>query len=419
MRELCNNPKKQVNTSIQSNHSPLSIKLFTFSFLEGVAAGIWGFLSIFLLDIGGSAVDVGTLAMVPGLASTFMQLSWGRVSDRLGRSWRMVSTGFLLTAFFSLPVLMSTKPWHVIVASGVQALFGSIAGVAITVRLAEILEPTKRARFMGIFNPVGFAGNIVGSFSGGLLIPLIGYRLTFLCYTLLNILIVILIRYGIQDSAEAEFRYLSLMRASFEELFRGLKELPAVVKAGGAYSRWSIGLSTRGFGIALFGPMTTVFLVKILNASKPQIGGLNSLAFAIRLMASPPLGWVVDKQGAKRIMLIGVSLAATHPILFSLAPNVAYLVPIYVLSGAYWAFINSAWFQWQMELMPNKHGLYAGFFSFLNGLAWALGPLLGGYLVEIADVWISAAASSLFIVIGLSILLKVPEKQVVEVVQVK
>ncbi len=125
---------------MESNHCPQSLKLYLFSFLQGVAGGVWGFLSIFLLDLGGSAVEVGILSTVPGLASTFMQLAWGRISDRLGRSWRMVSTGFLLTSLLSLPVLMSTRPWQVILATGVQALLGSIAGVAVTVRLAEVLD---------------------------------------------------------------------------------------------------------------------------------------------------------------------------------------------------------------------------------------------------------------------------------------
>ena len=103
-------PGERVDESIESNHSPLSMKLYLFSFLQGVAGGIWGFLSIFLLDLGGSAVEVGILSTVPGLASTFMQLAWGRISDRLGRSWRMVSTGFLLSSLLSLPVIMSTRP---------------------------------------------------------------------------------------------------------------------------------------------------------------------------------------------------------------------------------------------------------------------------------------------------------------------
>lgn len=399
-----------VTMTNHESRDPLYMKLFLFSFLQGAASGIWGFLSIFLLDIGGSAIDLGILAMVPGLASTFMQLAWGRVSDRLGHSWRLISTGFLFTSLFSIPVILSIRPWQVIVTTGVQVLFGSIAGVVITVRLAEILEPVRRARFMGIYNPLGFAGNIVGSLSAGILIPLIGYRSTFLSYTTINLLIVALVRYGLQSSDETELKYFPLLRSAFRELVCGLRDLPAVMKGGRAYTRWCLGLSTRGFGIAIFGPVLVFYLVQVLKASKPQIGALSSIAFAVRLLVSPPLGWVVDKKGAKSIMLIGISMAAVYPIIFILAPDVTFLIPIYLLSGLYWSFINSAWFAWQMELIPSQRGVYAGFFSFINGLAWAIGPLFGGYLCDIAGTQISAIVSTTVILIGFSILITVPER---------
>ena len=54
---------------MQEAGKSLTNKLFLFSFLKRVGNGIWGFLSIFLLDIGGSGLDVGILAFLPGFAS--------------------------------------------------------------------------------------------------------------------------------------------------------------------------------------------------------------------------------------------------------------------------------------------------------------------------------------------------------------
>ena len=396
--------------SMQEARGVLPYKLFLFSFLQGFANGIWGFLSIFLLDIGGSGIDVGILATVPGVASTFMQLAWGRVSDRLGRSWWLISTGFFLAAIFSFPVSLSNRPGQVILTTGLQALFSSMTGVAIVVRLAEILRPSTRARFMGIYNPMGFAGNIVGSFYAGFMIPHFGYRITFLSYTIVNFTIVALIKYGLQE-VEEKHSYTSLIRTILLELNNGLKGLSVAISRGGAYTRWCLGIAIRGFGIAMFGPLVTVSLVQVFNASKPQIAALNSVAFTLRLLVSPPLGWVVDRKGPKRIMLVGIVLAILHPLLFTLPTNVTHLVPVYILSGLYWAFINASWFAWQMNLIPEERGLYAGFLNFINGLSWAFGPLLGGFLVEAASIQVSAIFSAASVLIGLSILLKVPNAQ--------
>ncbi len=403
-------PRRRVEGSNNRDQNHVSLKLFAFSFIQGIVNGIWGFLSIFLLDLGGSGVDIGLLAMVPGLASTFMQMAWGRISDRMGRSWRMVSSGFLVTSLLSVPVILSTRPWHVIVAASVQSLLGSIAGVAVTVRLSEILEPSRRARFMGVYNPMGFAGNILGSFFAGVMIPVISYRYTFLSYTALNLGIAVLVRYGLQESEEPGFRFFPLLRTALGELGVSLRGLPGVMRRGGPYTLWCLGISVRGFGIALFGPVLTVYLVRVLEASKPQIGALNSMAFALRLVLSPPLGWVADRKGAKRIMLSGLALAMAFPVAVTLTGNVAQMVPVYALNGVYWAFIETTWFAWQMSLIPGERGTYAGLLNFMNGLAWAFGPLLGGFLVDRTPIQVSAAVSSACVLAGLAIMMKVPER---------
>jgi MFS family permease len=352
---------------------------------------------------------------MPGIASTFMQLAWGRLGDRIGTTWKMVSVGFLFAAALSVPVIFSTRPWQVILATSAQALLGSISEIAITVRFAEVLEPSRRARFMGIYNPIGFAGNIVGSFMAGLLIPAIGYKYTFLGYTLLNLVIAGIIRLGLSTPDEKNVSSVELLRMAFEELRKGLKSLPEVSLNGGPYTRWCLGISVRGFGIAMFGPILTLYIVNVLQATKPQIGALNSIAFLIRLVGTPPLGVLVDRSGPKRVMIIGVLLAVFHPLVFMFAPEVSYLVPIYLLSGAYWAFINSAWFAWQMDLIPAKRGVYAGYLGFVNGISWAIGPLIGGFLGDYVSLQVSSVLSALIVLAGLLILTRVPDKAVAEV----
>jgi MFS family permease len=388
---------------------PLSSKLFAVSFLQGIGVGVWTFLSIFILDLGGSAMDIGLLAFVPGLASTFMQMAWGRLGDRIGYSWRTVSVGFLFTSLLSLPVIMSATPLQLILASSIQAIVGSMLEVATTVRFAEVLEPSRRARFMGIYNPLGFAGNICGSFAAGLLIPEIGYKYTLLGYTVVYFLLFLIIKNTLSSPSDSEYSFVTLIRMAFTELKTSLGKLRLVFKEGGDYTNWCIGMSVRGFGIAMFGPILTIFLVNVLKATKPQIGAFNSIAFAVRLAGGPPLGVVVDKHGPKRVMMIGMFLAFIHPFVFMLAPDVSYLIPVYALSGLYWAFINSAWFAWQMNLIPKQKGVYAGLLGFINGLSWAFGPLLGGFLGDSISLVISAVISSSFVLAGLLLIRKVPE----------
>jgi MFS family permease len=93
--------------------------------------------------------------------------------------------------------------------------------------------------------------------------------------------------------------------------------------------------------------------------------------------------------------------------------DVSHLAFVFLLSGTYWAFIHSSWFTWQMDLIPVNRGLYAGFFSFINGLAWAFGPLLGGFLGEVTSLSYCSLLSSFLICISLLIMSGVPEKIIV------
>lgn len=392
--------------------SRVLIILFAFSFLQGIVNGIWGFLPIYILDLGGSSIDIGAQALASGLASTFMQLAWGRVVDRVGHSLRMTSIGFLSASIFSIPVIFSFRPWHIVVSTAVMSIFTSISGVASVVMLAGLLDPRHRASFMGLYNPIGFGGTIIGSLGAGLLISILGYRLVFLLYSLLNLVMASLITLGLksEERKNGDFHYFQVMLRSFRELIEGFRALPMVMGRGGAYTRWVLGISIRGLGLAMFGPALTVYLVRVLNASTLQIGSLNSIAFGVRLISSPILGLIADRKGAKRIMVIGVALASIYPILSSNVSDLVQMAPIFALNGLFWGFINSSWLAWQLSLIPEERGTYAALLNFINGLEWAVGPYIGGLLSEYFGIKIPAALSSLAILIGLMILLRVPER---------
>jgi MFS family permease len=108
-------------------------------------------------------------------------------------------------------------------------------------------------------------------------------------------------------------------------------------------------------------------------------------------------------------MMAGILLAALHPITFIVVQDVSQLVPIYILAGLYWVFISSSLFIWQMNLIPEERGVYTGFLNFINGLSWAVGPLLGGFLSEAFGLQVSAFISSGIVLASFSTLFKVPD----------
>lgn len=63
-----------------------------------------------------------------------------------------------------------------------------------------------------------------------------------------------------------------------------------------------------------------------------------------------------------------------------------------------------------MELIPPPQGMFMGLLNFLNNLAWAIGPSIGGALGEYAGIWWGIGFAVFAELIGFILLIRVPER---------
>jgi MFS family permease len=62
-----------------------------------------------------------------------------------------------------------------------------------------------------------------------------------------------------------------------------------------------------------------------------------------------------------------------------------------------------------MTLLPSQQSKAMGILNFLNYLSWAIGPTLGGILGENIGIVPSVITAVIIEIIGLSLLIRVPE----------
>ena len=105
-----------------------------------------------------------------------------------------------------------------------------------------------------------------------------------------------------------------------------------------------------------------------------------TLAFAVLLLAGAALG---DRLGRRRMFVTGIAIFTVASAISALAPNVGVLVAARALQGAGGALIVPLSLTLLSASVPAaRRNLALGIWGAIGGLAIAIGPLVGGAIVE-------------------------------------
>ncbi|WP_308291388.1 MFS transporter [Mumia sp. zg.B21] len=159
------------------------------------------------------------------------------------------------------------------------------------------------------------------------------------------------------------------------------------VRLRSAAGRWLLLATVLGSSMAMLdGTVVNVALPTIGDDLDADIGGLQwvvngyTLSLASLILLGGALG---DRFGRRRVFVIGVLWFAVASLLCGVAPDVSTLIAARVLQGIGGALLTPG----SLALIsasfdPEDRGAAIGAWSGLGGVAAAVGPLLGGWLVE-------------------------------------
>jgi EmrB/QacA subfamily drug resistance transporter len=165
---------------------------------------------------------------------------------------------------------------------------------------------------------------------------------------------------------------------------------PAPLRYRTAAGRWVLLATVLGSSLAFIDST-------VVNIALPEIGrDLDSDAaglqwtvngYALSLAALILLGGSLgDRFGRKRVFLVGVGWFAAASLLCGLSPTIEWLIGARVLQGIGGALLTpGALAILEASFAREDRAKAIGAWSGLGGIGGALGPFLGGWLVEIGD----------------------------------
>ncbi|HMH93077.1 MAG TPA: MFS transporter [Streptosporangiaceae bacterium] len=161
----------------------------------------------------------------------------------------------------------------------------------------------------------------------------------------------------------------------------------AALRLGEARGRWVLLAMVLGSGMAfLDSTVVNVALPTIGRDLSASLGGLQwtvsgyTLSLAGLILLGGSLG---DRLGRRKVFLIGVVWFALASALCGLAPSIGVLIGARVLQGVGGALLTPGSLAIiQASFVPEDRSRAVGAWSGLGGVAGAIGPLLGGWLVQ-------------------------------------
>ncbi|HUX37055.1 MAG TPA: MFS transporter [Rectinemataceae bacterium] len=158
---------------------------------------------------------------------------------------------------------------------------------------------------------------------------------------------------------------------------------------GGAFdgSRLITLLSSLGF-FAIFSstmsksPVLPLF-ARSMGAGTDLIGLVAAISPIAGIVLSFPVGLLADRMGKKRLLVVAASVFATAPLLYLVAPNPLWLIPIRFFHGVATAILGPVSSAMILSEYRGSKGEKLGIYSSATLVGRSLAPLAGGALMTL------------------------------------
>jgi MFS family permease len=343
---------------------------------------ISSFLSLYFVKaLGGDTIWLGLMTSL----STMIQLPilrlGGRLADQYGRRRLIVIAAFYAVLSPALYALI--RDWRIFFVIYGLGAFGAVSSPAIHATVADSAPPEIRTTAISIIQVVPTLPTIFSPLVGGWFIAAYGLKSGFrlACVfvagtTLVSALIMLLF---LKETIRPENAQKSGVPGKLTVSARGAlskKSLHSLVALLSAYG-------LIAFANGLVGPYYTLYANQVIGIDYPSIGIILSLQLLFVILLKIPGGWVSDKYGKKKIMIISILTCIPFVVAFTFSRQfiqAAITMILLAIAGMYYAPAHEAL---QADLAPREiRGRITSFWDITGAVGGAIGAPLGGFFFQ-------------------------------------
>jgi MFS family permease len=320
---------------------------------------------------GASEGELGVALAAYAIPIALLSLPLGRAADRFGRRSLLVA-GMLTVAGGSLLIAVSESLVLLIGARVIQGMGSAASWISALALVSDTAPPGRRGQRLGVALGATSVGSIAGPALGGVAADVLSYEAPFLIACA-----------GATGMAVAAALLLP------GEVKRARPAAPALavvirsIRAGNGSWAAMITLISAGV-LGVFEVVAPLDLDERLGLSATAIGLLLGGSIVIDAIFAPIGGRWGDSAGRFSPAVTGLALTAISIALLAVLPGVVGTFAALCVYGAGFGLSFAAAVPWLDDAFEEEErGLAYGVQNLLYAGGYAVGPLLGGWLLEL------------------------------------
>lgn len=339
----------------------------------------------YIYALGGDTfpIALGILGFATFFVMAFVAVPGGFLADKFGRRWLITTMTFgigLSYLFFVLaPFWQITQPWHIILIGTIIQSLCLIYQPALFAMVQDSLPPERRGVGSSIINMIHGTMNTPGTIIGGILVLTFGLvaGMQAVYLTVMGLFIAAAIwrlklKETIVNPEKMRFRYfISHYPQAIKESLQVWKVVPRTV-----FYLFIVEVMTM-FAMALINVINAIYARDILSIPQNEWFLTYIPMLLTMIVASYPLGKMIDKVGMKIPLMAGPCLLIASMVLF-INGNIMTVTISMVLGGLVQMLMMSAGMALSACLVePKNRGKITGGLNFVGYILTGIGMLLG------------------------------------------